>query len=256
MLVYLYCVAEPTPKTLPEQVYEIKFDALSAIVSDASEEEFGEENLKKNLSRLEWVESTVRHHESVMEAMRAQTTIVPFRFPTLFHSQTSLREFLRARESELINLLEKLKGKEEWGIKAYIGSEQLQAFLAESKEIQEIDEALKTASAGKAYLLKKKRESLAGQNASASLQEALDALYGRLSAISVQAKRNPTLPKTVTERDDEMILNAAFLIEATAREQFLDEVESLKKTFSHLTLEVSGAWAAYNFCDFNYQPKQ
>lgn len=256
MLAYLYCVAEPTPKTLPEQVYEIKFDALSAIVSDASEEEFGEENLKKNLSRLEWVESVVRRHESVMEAMRAQTTIVPFRFPTLFRSQTSLREFLRARESELINLLEKLKGKEEWGAKVYIDSERLQAFLAENKAIQDIDEALKTASAGKAYLLKKKRETLASQNASASLQKALDALYGRLSAISVQAKRNPTLPKAVTERDDEMILNAAFLIEQSRRASFLEALESARKEFPFFAIEQSGAWAAYNFCDFNYQPKQ
>ncbi|MFN3637331.1 MAG: GvpL/GvpF family gas vesicle protein [Chloroherpetonaceae bacterium] len=255
MLTYLYCVAEPHSKVLPEKVKEVEFEGLAAIVAEVSEEEFGEENLKKNLSRLEWVEATVRHHESVMEAMRVQSSIVPFRFPTLFLSQNSLQEFLQAHKESLKHLLETLKGKEEWGIKAYIGSEQLQAFLAESKEIQEIDEALKTASAGKAYLLKKKRESLAGQNVSASLQEALELLYERLREKAVQHKRNPVLPKALTEREDEMILNAAFLIEATAREQFLEEVESLKKTFAYLTLEVSGAWAAYNFCNLKQEHK-
>ncbi len=256
MLTYLYCVTELGEKSLPENVNEIKVEDLAAIVSDVSEEEFGEENLKKNLSRLAWVESVVRHHESVMEEMRAQTTIVPFRFPTIFHSQTSLQEFLHAQKSALKNLLENLKGKEEWGIKVYIGSEQLQAFLAGSKEIQEIDEALKTASAGKAYLLKKRRESLVAGNLTASLQEALDSLFERLRKFSVQAKLNPVLPKAVTEREDEMMLNGAFLIDSQKREMFMEEVESAKKAFPFLTLEPSGAWAAYNFCNLQQPSKQ
>ncbi|MFQ3598447.1 MAG: GvpL/GvpF family gas vesicle protein [Chloroherpetonaceae bacterium] len=249
MLIYLYCVSEPHSKALPEKVSEVKMEDLSAIISEVSEEEFGEENLKKNLSRLEWVESVVRNHESVMEAMCVQTTVVPFRFPTIFRSQSSLQEFLQAHKASLKNLLETLKGKEEWGVKVYIGSEQLQVFLSQSKEIQEIDEALKTASAGKAYLLKKKRESLAGQSVSASLQEALESLYERLRLHAVEAKRNPVLSKSVTEREDEMILNAAFLIEATSRETFLQTLESARKDFTFLTIEHSGAWAAYNFCN-------
>ncbi len=253
MLIYLYCVAEPCSKALPEKVSEVKLEALSAIISEVSEEEFGEENLKKNLSRLDWVESVVRNHESVMEAMRTQTTIVPFRFPTIFYSQNSLQAFLQAHKDALKNLLENLKGKEEWGAKVYIGAEQLQAFLSESKEIREIDEALKTASAGKAYLLKKKRESLAGQNVSASLQEALESLYERLRLHAVEAKRNPVLPKSVTEREDEMILNAAFLIEVSARERFLEALESARKDLPFLTIECSGAWAAYNFCNFKQE---
>lgn len=249
MLNYLYCVAEPHSKTLPQKVSEVRLEHLSAIISEVSEEEFGEENLKKNLSRLEWVESVVRHHESVMEAMRAQTTIVPFRFPTIFRSQDSLQDFLQVHEKSLKKLLENLKGKEEWGTKVYIDAQRLEAFLSESKAIQEIDEALKTASAGKAYLLKKKRESLVGQSASASLQEALDLLYERLRQYAFQAKRNLVLPKAVTEREDEMILNAAFLIEATSREKFLEALESAEKDFPFFTIERSGAWAAYNFCD-------
>jgi ATP-dependent Lon protease len=256
MLTYLYCVAELGEKSLPENVDEIRVEGLAAIVSAVSEAEFGEENLKKNLSRLAWVESVVRHHESVMEAMRAQTTIVPFRFPTIFHSQISLQEFLQAQQNALKNLLENLKGKEEWGVKVYIGSEQLQAFLAGSKEIQEIDEALKTASAGKAYLLKKRRESLVAGNMTASLQEALDLLIERLRKLSVQTKLNPVLPKAVTEREDEMILNGAFLIDSQKRKPFLEELESAKKAFPFFTIEPSGAWAAYNFCNLQQPLKQ
>lgn len=256
MLTYLYCVAELGAKLLPEKVSEIRVNELAAIVSEVSEAEFGEENLKKNLSRLAWVESVVRHHEAVMEELRAQTTIVPFRFPTIFHSQNSLQEFLQAQQNALKNLLENLKGKEEWGVKVYIGSEQLQAFLSESKEIQEIDEALKTASAGKAYLLKKRRESLLAGNITTSLQAALDALFERLRQASVQSKLNPVLPKAVTEREDEMILNGAFLIDSKKREPFLEELESARKAFPFFTIEPSGAWAAYNFCNLQQPLKQ
>ncbi|MGQ9804787.1 MAG: GvpL/GvpF family gas vesicle protein [Chlorobiales bacterium] len=253
MLIYLYCVAEPHPKKLPEKVSEVSSEGLSAVISEVSEEEFGEENLKKNLSRLEWVESVVRNHESVMEAVRTQSTVVPFQFPTIFRSHNSVQAFLQTHHNALKRVLENLKGKEEWGAKVYIGTQQLQSFLCESKEIQEIDEALKTAPAGKAYLLKKKREMLAAQSVGVSLQGMLDSLYERLRKNSVQAKRNPVLPKAVTEREDEMILNAAFLIESSKRERFLEELESVRASFSLFKIEPSGAWAAYNFCNFQQE---
>lgn len=253
MLVYLYCLAESESATLPEGVLRLSLEGFVAIVSEVSEEEFGEEPLKRNLSRLEWVETIVRRHESVMETLRSQTTIAPFRFPTLFRSEGSLREFLRENSTALKNLLERLRGKEEWGVKAYLGAAQLEAFASASEDIRRIDEELKTASPGKAYLLKKRRETLASGKLSSSLQEELDALFARLQAKSVQAKRNPVLPKALTEREDEMILNAAFLVEQAKRDDFLREFDSLKASRPFLSLELSGAWAAYNFCNFKPQ---
>lgn len=249
MLIYLYCLAESSDARAPESVEKLAVENFVVVASRVSEEEFGEARLKQNLSRLDWVERAARHHESVMETLRAQTTIVPFRFPTLFRSEESLREFLRERQGALKELLERLRGKEEWGVKAYVGAKRLEEALAASEAIKRLDEELKNASPGKAYLLKKKRETLASESLAASLQEALDALYAKLQAQSAQAKRNPLLPKTVTERDDEMILNAAFLVEQAKRDDFLTAFDATKTSYPFLSLELSGPWAAYNFCN-------
>jgi len=96
---------------------------------------------------------------------------------------------------------------------------------------------------------------LAG-NITTSLQAALDALFERLRQASVQSKLNPVLPKAVTEREDEMILNGAFLIDSKKRKPFLEELESAKKAFPFFTIEPSGAWAAYNFCNLQQPLKQ
>jgi hypothetical protein len=248
-LIYLYAIAADAI-VFPEGTALIGDDGLQAVVSWVDESEFGEEALKKNLSHLAWVEKTVRRHEAVMEMVMEQGAIVPFRFPTLFYSESSLRAFLQSNREELNALLKKLTGKEEWGLKIYASADRMKTALAESSEIKILDSEIATATVGKAYLLKKKRDALMQDAVSVVLSDTLTQIFESLQNHSVESKLNATLSKSVTERDDEMLLNAAFLVDVSNREQWHREAENWKLISHGLLLEASGPWAAYNFCYF------
>jgi hypothetical protein len=248
MLTYLYCLLDSNVLDAKPDIEIVEIESFYAVISAVPESEFGEAGLKKNLSNLTWIEQTVRGHESVIEFYRQRATVAPFKFPSLFVSRDSLAQFLKTNKARLGQLLQSLAGKEEWGVKVYMNPSQLQTFLAKSEEIKKIDDQLSRAPAGKAYLLRKKREILTSNPLSLSLQQIIENLFRRLGARSVKSMQNPVLPKTVTEREDEMILNGAFLIEQKNVDLFLSEAELLKADYPYLTIEISGAWAAYNFC--------
>jgi cysteinyl-tRNA synthetase len=253
-LVYLYAVADTPPSNQAVSVIEV--NSLFALTKYVSADEFSEDALRRSFSNLEWVERQVREHESVIEQAMAGATVVPCKFPTLFHSIESLEQCLRENFSSLQGILAFLVHKEEWGVKVYSNDALFRDAVAQTPHIKELDAEIASASTGKAYLLRKQRDNIFLELLRAKQNEALGGLVQSLRAIAVDVKLNPVLPKAATERDDEMILNAAFLIETASREKFLTTVDAFKQTLTTqgITLEESGAWAAYNFCAFAPKP--
>ena len=92
---------------------------LAAIVGAVALEEFGEEPLRQNLEDPDWLARTAHAHEAVLERALGTTTVVPFRIATLYGDEPHLREFLAANRASLLELLERLDGKVELGVKAY-----------------------------------------------------------------------------------------------------------------------------------------
>ena len=66
-----------------------------------------------------------------------------------------------------------------------------------------------------------------------------------------EARINKLLSKEVTEREEEMILNSAFLINKNKVAGFLNTVEGLKTRYADkgLFFDCTGPWPPYNFCD-------
>ncbi|MDP2278937.1 MAG: GvpL/GvpF family gas vesicle protein, partial [Nitrospirota bacterium] len=96
-LIYIYCVTGEMPEfnsVLEEDgkgVYYIFHKGLFAVVSEALSDEFGEDMLKKNLNDITWLESRVRKHETVIEEVMEQSTVIPFKFATVFKTEDSLK---------------------------------------------------------------------------------------------------------------------------------------------------------------------
>ena len=86
-------------------VETIAHGALAAMVSRVPINEFGDENLKQNVERMDWLERTARGHEAVVENISAQTTVIPMRICTLFRSADSVREMLTREAEPLANAL-------------------------------------------------------------------------------------------------------------------------------------------------------
>ncbi|MBI5149706.1 MAG: GvpL/GvpF family gas vesicle protein, partial [Candidatus Omnitrophica bacterium] len=153
---------------------------------------------------------------------------------------------------EFKNILRKLKDKEEWGVKIYCDLEKLkEVIIREDGEILDIDkEIIGSTAPGKAYLLKKKKEELLNIAVNKKLNEYGEMSFDRLRERSREARINKLLPREATERNDEMILNSAFLINKDNVEDFLNIVEDLRAKYTDqgLFFDCTGPWPPYNFC--------
>lgn len=259
-LIYLYCATKKEPelkdltlhtKGLGAGVYFVYQHGLYAVVSKVVESEFSEENLKKNLASLEWVKEKVTIHEKVIEGVMKNTCIIPFKFATLFNTEDSLKAMLEKHGEELKENLNYLEGKEEWGLKIYCDMEKLKEDLPkENEELLKIDKEIDSASKGRSFFLKKKKEELLDKVVNKKINEYGKESFEKLKAESLQTRINKLLPKEVTDRKDEMILNSAFLVSKDKVPAFINIVEEFKKRFvaKGLFFDCTGPWPTYNFC--------
>lgn len=254
-LIYLYCVTNrvPQPKDDGYGVYSLNHQGLYAVVSKVPEDEFGEENLKKNLSNLEWLKIKAYRHEKVIEEVMKDGCVVPFKLATLFTTEDSLKAMLKEHAEQLRGNLENLEEKDEWGIKIYCDVERLKKIsLIDDKEILRMDKEISSSALGpgKAFLLKKKREKLLNDLIDKKIEETVQEFLTGLKQQSLRTRFNRSLPKDVTERMDDMILNAAFLVEQDKLNAFIREIEILKNQYegTGFLFDCTGPWPPYNFC--------
>lgn len=235
-LVYLYCVTQkpPEPKeveNLADKLYFVYTQGLYAVVSRVCPGEFSKENLKKNLADLEWVKVRVSLHEKVVEEIMKNACVIPFKFATLFNSEDSLKLSLEKNAQVFRENFKKLEGKEEWGVKIYCDLEKLKISLM-GQEFLEIDKQISSASAGKAFFLKKKKEELLDKAVNKNINQYGQVSFDRLKEESIETRINKLLPKEVTEREDDMILNSAFLVDKSRVGEFAQIADSLKTKYN------------------------
>ncbi|OGW11566.1 MAG: hypothetical protein A2W77_00415 [Nitrospinae bacterium RIFCSPLOWO2_12_39_16] len=256
-LIYLYCITDKVPKlkeieNLVDKPYFIYHQSLYAIVNKVKESEFDEENLKRNLADLEWIKAKASIHEKAIEGIMKDACVIPFKFATIFNTEDNLKAMLSQHLKEFKALLIKLEDKEEWGVKIYCNSEKLKEnLIQEDEQLLNIDKEINSSAPGKAYLLKKKKEELLNIAANKKLNEYGQVSFDRLKEKPTGVRINKLLPKEVTERNDEMILNSAFLINKDKVGDFLNIVEDIRAKYTDkgLFFDCTGPWPPYNFCN-------
>lgn len=263
-LIYLYCVTNKVPKlkgaeNLVDKLYFVYHRGLYAVVSKVSGCEFGEENLKKNLANFEWIKQKVGIHEKVIEGVMKESCVVPFKFGTIFNAEDNLKTMLEEHAEALGGNLKNLEGKEEWGLKIYCDMEKLKGAVGkEDAEILKIDEEIGSSSCGKAYLLKKKKEELIKDALGKRINEYGKACFELLRGLSFAGRINKLLPKEVTEREEDMVLNSAFLVDKSKVAEFIQEVDAFKAEYNDkgFNFDCTGPWPPYNFCNLSKEKVQ
>ena len=207
---------------------------VAALVSVVPAEEFGEASLKTNLNDREWLERTAREHENVLERALARSAVIPFRLCTIYESRDRVREFLATRGAALAELLARLEGRVELGVKAYFDHA---TGASEAGEPQ----------SGREYLLRRQRERDAAEEAARFKAESARASHERLAAAAEEARANPPQPPELSGRAEEMLLNGAYLVRDDTRlREAVAELAALYGTRG-VTYEVTGPWPPYNF---------
>lgn len=254
-LIYLYCITNKIPrindvKDLADKLYFIYHQGLYALVSRVSKSEFSKENLKKNLTDLEWIKLKAKIHEEIIEGIMRYACVVPFKLATLFNTDDSLRGMLERHMEVLKENLENLEDKEEWGAKIYCDKERLKGGVGqEDGGLLRLDKEIDLSPSGKAFLLRKKKDELINIISSRKVDEYCQYAFNRLRETSLQARINRILSKEITERKEDMVLNSAFLVDKNKVSTFISAGDIIKEEYerSGFFFDCTGPWPPYNF---------
>ena len=253
-LIYVYCLSDSLPdpgcEKISQGLISVPAGAFYAVVKPVSEAEFSEENLKINLSDIQWLESNVREHVAVISMIMEQNTVIPFKFGTIFNNENSLLKFVEDYEESLVGNMLYIEWKEEWSVKIYCDRKVLTGQIDElSEDAASLEQQIMASSPGKAFLLKRKKTDLIENEMDRLCKKYGQGYFNEFNRLSVSVSLNNLLPKELTGRNEEMILNAAFLISKERAIDFISTARTLKKLYSSLGfyLELTGPWPPFSF---------
>jgi hypothetical protein len=258
---YVYCIAErgslepifaeALPDAIePEAALEMVVqNNLAAAISPVPLSEYGEDELPKHLTDATWTAIRAMRHERVAEHFARRAAVVPLRFGTIYLERAGVEQMLSERGAELSAIIERVRGREEWGLNLYFDrAKLLENIVTLSPNLRELAEQAESASPGQSYLMRKKIESLREREARAELKRSAAKIEQELSGASCGVKRLRVLKDEGSERG-ELAAKFAILVERKGFDQFHAQAERLANEYAPagFQVELTGPWPPYNF---------
>lgn len=222
---------------------------LAGVASRVSLEEFDEAALPERLGDAAWLEEKIRAHEQVLERMLSAVSVVPCRFCTIYRSESELRRFLSERREPLQAALERVRGRVELGVKAFVDRERFVAAQTPSNDkIRELRERAASMAEGRAYLEGRRLEQLVSSEVERLRSNAGSDIHARLLAPAGDGLPLALQAPEVSGRDEEMIFHGAYLVGADERkfEAVLGKLAAEYRD-AGVEFELTGPWPPYNF---------
>ncbi|MEV6390562.1 GvpL/GvpF family gas vesicle protein [Nocardia xishanensis] len=215
---------------------------LAAVVGSVPLAVFGDEPLRRNLEDLTWLEATARAHDAVVSALARQGTAVPLRLAIVFRDDDRVRGMLEERRAAFESALALVRGRTEWGVKAYGDRAALTAAVAEA-------DLAKSArgGAGTAYLLRRRAQLSAQETVERDAAERADRIHELLVRQAAAGRRQPVTDPVLNGRRDWMVLNGTYLVDDDRADEFASAVKDLENRFAGIRLELTGPWPPYSF---------
>jgi hypothetical protein len=217
---------------------------LAAVVGDVPAGEFGQDALRRNLEDLEWLERTARTHHAIIETVAKEHTVVPMRLATVYSSDEAVAGMLEERAADFRAALTRIKGRAEWGVKAYATTQPEQR---QSEGGRSEGGRTRTDESGAAYLKRRRAELAARQDTRQQALASADAIYAELGRLAVAARQYPLQSPEMTGRPASMVLNAAYLVPDDRADDFADAVTGLAARHPAVQLALTGPWPPYSF---------
>jgi len=262
---YLYCLRENAQGPLltstrgidgKGEVFALPFRELEAIVSEVFLEEFANKEIQRKAQEdLNWIkEKALVHARVIQEAMGEDHIglgLIPMRFGAIFKDRARLEEVLEKDYLRIREVLKRIRGKQEWSVKAYL--RERKAFEEKIKEknevIKEKEKELASLPEGMAYFLEGELKEIISKEVDKELNNVMAYLFESLKKQAIDSVRCKILGRELMERIEPMVLNAAYLLQEEKIEDFKKEIEELNDEIriKGLYIEYSGPWPPYNF---------
>jgi hypothetical protein len=246
---YLYCIvrsaSKPKAARAPQGLPGSSRPSILAVgnslwiaVADVPLALYGPEAIEASLRDMQWVSDVALAHESVVEHFSRQpnAAVVPMKLFTMFSSAERAVEEMKSRRADLVPVLKRIAGCEEWGVRM---SRRVQAAPRRGSSAAK-------AISGAAFLAAKKQARDDAREAARAAAEAADHAYAALAAIARAARRRDDAPEGAVSPP---LVDAAFLVPAGRRARFRAAARRLAAggAKAGVQMTLTGPWPAYNF---------
>ncbi|MEW5767351.1 MAG: GvpL/GvpF family gas vesicle protein [bacterium] len=236
---YIYCIIESSQSQSfgrlgiggrGDELHTICFDDIAAVVSNSP-------IVKYSVSR----ENMVAHERAVEEVMK-EHVVLPVRFGTIAGDEEKVGRILEKEYHRFKELLNKIKGKKELGLKAVFKEDVIYKDILERYEdIRLLKEKIASLPPEKTYYQRmeigKMVEAALGEEKEIYHQEILDAL----SPLAEDVKVNNVY-------GERMIINAAFLVKKDKEAEFDREINELDTKYAaKIKFKYVGTLPPFNF---------
>jgi hypothetical protein len=234
---YVYCII-PAPEAQgfgrigigpePAEVQTVNYEGIAAVASEAP------------LEVYEPTRENVLAHERVNETVMRDFTVIPMSFGTVFKTDADIVELLRSAHDAFHDVLKKMKGKVEYGLKVLWDQEKI------IEEIEKQDESVRllrreiSSREGSTYFARMQYGRLVDSLLEERSEEIIARIMSGLSEVCAASRVNKPI-------GDKMILNAAFLVSRNRESDFDSLVSEIAGEHPHLSFKYTGPWPPYNF---------
>jgi hypothetical protein len=232
---------------VPVQLLE--FSELAAVVRPVPLVDFTPDALNEHLHDASALETMVRSHNRVIEAIHAQQAILPAKFGMVHARAEDVVSALRPAHDSLLQRLSRLEECDEWAVHVYADRATTRERIAvEDEAMRRLREERGAARPGRAYFLAQQLRDALDSATEDALSTLAQDTFDRLAIYAVDAEVNPVSRPAALVAESE-ILRASFLVRRDATEQFAKEVHSCIDGRECLRCDCSGPWPPYSFAD-------
>jgi hypothetical protein len=234
---YVYCIIK-TEKPLsfgplgigaePSVTQTVNFRDIAAVVSNTP------------MVVQEPTRDNVLAHQRVNETVMQQHTVIPMSFGTVFKTDDDIIELLRSAYEAFNDVLNKMQGKFEFGLKILWDREQIVREIEEEDEdIRRLKEEI-ALQKGSTYFARMQYARMIDAALQARSERYVADVFHALRDVSVASRSNKPI-------GDRMIMNAAFLVARETEDSFDARVKDIGQRYDTLTFKFTGPWPPYNF---------
>jgi hypothetical protein len=145
--------------------------------------------------------------------------------------------------------LDVLAGRQEWGVKLLVDPERLTQEARGRSDQASVENESEPPGAGGAYLMRRRLEREVREDAARLAAGVADEVHARLEDWAIDAVKRPPQNRDLSGHEGEMLLNAAYLVEADRvgeLRQLAAELEARHRAVG-ARIELTGPWPPYNF---------
>jgi len=230
-------------------------DDVAALVSVLQGDDYAPAHLETRSGDIEWLSPRAVAHDRVLTWASDRGAVIPLPMFSMFSGREAVQSMLRERGAQVASVLSRIGAAREYALRMYRVEAELSIAVEElSPRLRELAAIARDATPGQRYLLDRKLDAekkaemrLASQRIADEIVAAL-APHARPDGVVRSLIPRVTAGDPSAERGT-MVLNAAFLVEPNAIEEFQKTLTTLvaRHTPNGFRFDFTGPWPPYHF---------